>query len=195
MSGERRAAPAREAPVRLETERLVLLRPKHEDLDELAALLGDPRVGRWLGGTVDLEAASAFLARHIAHWDAHGFGLWTARDRGTGTFIGRGGLHTTLVDGGAEVEVGWAMVPDRWNEGLATELGAAALRVAATGLGLEQVISFTLPDNRASRRIMEKLGLRIEREFDHRGLPHMLYRGPTRPARPTTPGPAAAPEA
>ena len=64
----------------------------------------------------------------------------------------------------------------RWNEGLATELGAASLAVAFGPLGLADVVSFTLPDNRASRRVMEKLGFAFERDTIHAGLPHVLYR-------------------
>ncbi len=106
----------------------------------------------------------------------HGFGLWCARDRETGAFLGRGGLTMLVVAGRGGVEDGWAIAPDRWGEGLATELGAAGIEVAERDLGIDELVSLTLPANTASRRVMEKLGFHYERDVDHRGLPHVLYR-------------------
>ncbi len=166
------------APRRVETERMVLSAPGPGDREEIAGLLGDPSVGRWLGGTLDPVAALGALDRWSGHWAAHGFGLWIARDRAHGRLVGRGGLSMTVVDGRAEVEVGWAIVRERWGQGLATELGAAALAVADGPLAVRGVVSFTLRDNVRSRRVMEKLGLRPELEVVHRGLPHILYRRP-----------------
>jgi ribosomal-protein-alanine N-acetyltransferase len=68
------------------------------------------------------------------------------------------------------------VVADRWNEGFATELARASLQVGFTDLGLAEVIAFTLPDNLASRRVMEKAGFVYDREIIHAGLPHVLYR-------------------
>jgi RimJ/RimL family protein N-acetyltransferase len=63
-----------------------------------------------------------------------------------------------------------------WGQGLATELGAASIEIAFGPLGLVDVVSFTLPGNVASRRVMEKLGFAFERETIYAGLPHVLYR-------------------
>jgi RimJ/RimL family protein N-acetyltransferase len=155
---------------------MVLRRPVPGDLDELAVLLGDPRVGRWLGGVADRARTAELLARWIAHWDAHGFGLWTARDRDGGTLLGRGGLLATIVGGAGAIEAGWTIAPERWGRGLATELGAAAIQVAERDLRLRELVSFTLPDNVGSRRVMEKLGFTYARDVTHAGLPHVLYR-------------------
>ena len=170
------AQPQPGAPGEVVTDRMILRRPVPDDLDELAAILGDPRVGRWLGGVADRARTAEMLARWIAHWDAHRFGLWSARDRETGALIGRGGLSVLLVDGGAGVEAGWTIAADRWGEGLATELGAAALEVAERDLRLRHLVSVTLRDNVASRRVMEKLGFALAGDVTHAGLPHVLYR-------------------
>jgi ribosomal-protein-alanine N-acetyltransferase len=170
------AAPPPAAPRRLETARLLLTAPEPADGEEIATLLGDPRMGRWLGGTLARDAALLALDRWSAHWAAHGFGLWIARDRSTGELLGRGGLWMTVVAGAAEVEVGWAITPQRWGQGLATELGAAALTVAEEDLAIDSVVAFTLHDNAASRCVMQKLGLHHDRDIDHRALPHVLYR-------------------
>lgn len=170
------AQPPRAAPEEVLTDRMVLRRPLAEDLDELTALLGDPRVGRWLGGVADRARTAEMLGRWIAHWDAHGFGLWTARDRESGALVGRGGLLATIVGGAGAIEAGWTIAPGSWGEGLATELGAASIQVAERDLRVSELVSFTLPDNVASRRVMEKLGFTYARDVTHAGLPHVLYR-------------------
>ena len=74
------------------------------------------------------------------------------------------------------MEIGWAVVPERWGEGLGTELARASVAVAFGELGLDTVVAFTQPGNAASRRVMEKAGFVFERDFAHAGLPHVLYR-------------------
>jgi len=176
------AQPPPAAPDELVTDRMVLRRPAPNDLDDLAALLGDPRVGRWLGGTADRTRTAAMLTRWIAHWDAHGFGLWAARDRDGGALVGRGGLLATIVGGTGAIEAGWTIDPDRWGEGLATELGAASIQVAERDLRVRELVSFTLPDNLASRRVMQKLGFAFAADVTHADLPHVLYRRTAGPA-------------
>ena len=119
------------------------------------------------------------MTRDVGHWDTHRFGLWVMRDRESHEFVGRGGLIHTIVGGGGEVEVGWSVVREHWGEGIATEMARAALAVAEDSSSSNEVVSMTLPDNHASRRVMEKIGLRFDRDVVHRGLPHVLYRGAT----------------
>ena len=163
------AAPPPRLADRIETERLSLLRPQSGDLDEFAAMLADEQLGRWLGQSFDRAASEAALMRDIGHWDTHRFGLWIMRDRASGELVGRGGLIHTIVGGGGAVEVGWAVKRERWGQGLATEMARRALHVAGDELELEEVVSMTLPDNVASRRVMEKIGLRFDRDVNHRG--------------------------
>jgi [ribosomal protein S5]-alanine N-acetyltransferase len=150
------------------------LRPEHEDA--LLSLLGDPRVGATLGGAQDRAGVREILARHSRHWDERGFGYWLFRDRATGEVAGRGGLERKPVAGGEEVEVGWAIAPERWGRGLATEMGHIAVHVAFDHLGLDEVVAFTLKTNAASERVMQKLGFRYERDIEYASLPHVLYR-------------------
>ena len=85
------------------------------------------------------------------------------------------GLNTTRVAGEQAVELAWALVGTAHGRGLATEAALAAVAEART-LGLPEVVSFTLPGNVASRRVMEKAGLEFDRDITHGGLPHVLYR-------------------
>jgi [ribosomal protein S5]-alanine N-acetyltransferase len=163
---------------RVETARMVCERLRPDHLAELERLLRDPRVSRWVSATPDpptKRQVASGLAAKVEHWERYGFGLWLLRDLATGEMVGRGGLQHTFVAETHEVEVGWAIVPERWGEGLGTELAQVSLDVAFDQLHLLQVVAFTLPDNVASRRVMEKGGFRYEREIEHVGLPHVLY--------------------
>ena len=144
--------------------------------DQLASLLADPLVGATLGGAPTRAEADAMLERQALQWEQYGYGLHAWFERESGRFVARGGLQHTVVGSVLEVEVGWAVVSDRWGRGYATELGAASVEAAFGELGLESIVAFTLPDNLASRRVMEKLGFAFEREVEHAGLPHVLYR-------------------
>ena len=168
----------------VETPRLRLERMRSGDDAELVRLLGDPRVGDTLGGTRTPAQTQELLTAHLAHWDRHGYGLWMMRDRETGAFVGRGGLNHARIGDRDELEVGWAVVPERQGEGLATELAHASARIALHGLGKPDVVSFTLPHNAASRRVMEKAGLAFEKDVDYKGRPHVLYRRRADPALP-----------
>ena len=164
---------------RVTTERMVCERIEHDHVDELARLLLDPRVQRTLWPHFEEPGIPEVIESvddRVRHWQEHGFGLWLLRDRTTGEMVGRGGLQHTDATGTDEIEVGWAIVPERWGQGLATELAQESLEVAFGPLGLDDVIAFTLADNRASRRVMEKAGFSYERDIVHVGLPHVLYR-------------------
>lgn len=152
------------------------LGPEHEIA--ITALETDPRVYPTLLGTSRPPRAAEIRARLTdmrRHWDRHGFGLWLWRERATGELAGRGGLQYTDVIGGLAVEAAWAIMPERWGQGFASELAGAAVSVAFDTLGLDEVIALTLEYNIASRRVMEKAGFAYVREIGHAGLPHVLY--------------------
>ena len=156
--------------------------PQHRD--GLIALLADPRVGETLGGVATPDLVDDQIARMREGFAADGFGIYAFLDRETGELVARGGVQRTTFDGADEVELAWAVVSARWGQGLATELGAASVELAFGPLALPDVVAFTLPHNTASRRVMEKLGFEYEREVEHAGLPHVLYRLRTSSPRP-----------
>ena len=90
--------------------------------------------------------------------------------------MGRGGLRRCEIEGIREVEVAYAVVADRWGQGFATEMAEAAVDAAFRKLKLASVVAFTLPSNKASRGVMEKVGFSYERDIVHADLPHVLYR-------------------
>lgn len=167
------------APERLQRGRLVYERILPEHAGELEALLLDPRVYATLQHPDDRPPAAADVRAHVLakheHWERYGFGLWLLRDGATGELVGRGGLqHTNAVEG-EPVEVAWAVMADRWGEGLATELALTSVDVGFLTLELERLFALTLPHNRASRRVMEKSGFAYERDITYVDLPHVLY--------------------
>jgi RimJ/RimL family protein N-acetyltransferase len=80
------------------------------------------------------------------------------------------------IDGRNQVEVGYGLMSEFWGQGLATELARESLRIAYTVIHLPEVVSFTLPTNLASRRVMEKIGLHYDKDTVYADLPHVLYR-------------------
>ena len=157
-----------------------------EHASELAQLTLDPRVNRTLWPWSDpltRTDVGAGLVDKRDHWERHGFGLWLLRDRLTGEMVGRGGLQYTDAIGGFAVEAAWAIAPARWGQGLATELATASVAVAFGVLDVREVIAITLPDNLASRRVMEKAGFGYDGAIEHAGLAHVLYRRGPEPAR------------
>jgi ribosomal-protein-alanine N-acetyltransferase len=142
----------------------------------LAPILADPRVGETMGGVSTPEQVAEHLATAAAAWEGDGFGYWMFFDAATGEPVARGGLSRTEFDGRPEVEVGWTVTPERWGQGLATELGAATLDVALE-LGLRDIVAFTLPYNAPSRRVMDKLGFTYEKTAPYKTFgDHVLYR-------------------
>jgi RimJ/RimL family protein N-acetyltransferase len=137
--------------------------------------MNNPRVAETLGGLQPREQWESYLRKDIAHWEVHDFGAWHAFERSTDQLVGRIGSHITLVEGVVEVELAWAVHPDHWGQGYAPELAAPA-RDLVFSRGVKSVVAFTLPDNTASRRVMEKLGMTYERDIVHADLPHVLYR-------------------
>ena len=155
----------------IETERLLLPRWSEADRDVFTRLATDPEVTRYLGDGKpwDEEKISTSFDREARHWVEHGFGWRAAIDKASGKRIGFIGLNyvppeAVEVGDAKVVEIGWWLAPDFWRRGLATE-GAFALRDEAFGrVGLERIIGRYNPENVASGRIMEAIGMSFDRE-------------------------------
>lgn len=116
------------------------------------------------------------LQAGIEHWAANGFGVWQFHAHTDGDFIGYCGLKRTAITGQPEVELLYAVGSWAWRQGYASEMGRAVVDLARGPLGLGGLIAYTLPHNRASRAVMERLGFSYEGEIVHAGLDHVLYR-------------------
>ncbi len=171
----------------LRTPRLWLRRWRALDRAPFAALNADPRVVEFLSGPLSREASDALVARIEAHFDTHGFGWWAVEIPGVTPFAGFVGLSIPAFSAHFTpcVEIGWRLAADCWGGGYATEGARAALDFGFGALGLDEIVSFTVPANLRSRRVMEKLGMGHDPadDFDHPALPeghalrrHVLYR-------------------
>jgi [ribosomal protein S5]-alanine N-acetyltransferase len=161
---------------RVTTARLVGRRPEPGDLDAVMGFFCDPRVDEeaWPSAFRTPERAKEVLDHQLAHWERWGFGPWMVELGGR--VIGWTGLQHTTIAGRPEVELLWFVHPDHWGQGYTTEMAREAVRAAFEVLELDDVVAFTVPVNAASRAVMEKLGMTYEREIEHVGLPHVLYR-------------------
>lgn len=106
------------------------------------------------------EESAASLARHLRHWEEHGFGLWAVEERTSGMLIGRAGVAFHRV-WPHDPEVGWLIDTPWQGRGLATEVGEACVDFGFEQLGAERLVSICTPDNDASRRVMAKLGFQF----------------------------------
>jgi ribosomal-protein-alanine N-acetyltransferase len=162
-----------------QTERLLAERLRAEHLADYVQLFGNSRVMATLsadGKPLPADEAAQWLQFSLEHWDRHGYGYWLIRTRAEKEFVGRAGLKSIHTNGRDEVELGYALLPEFWNQGLATEIARRVVKLAFDQIGLNELISCTLTTNVASRRVMEKAGFRFEREGTNAGLPHVYYR-------------------
>lgn len=172
----------------IRTERVLMRRWRDEDRGPFAALNADPAVMAHMMATLTPARSDAFVDDIQACWEARGFGLWAIEVPGVASFIGYVGLWPAdEVTGAGAVEVGWRLARDHWGHGYATEAAHEALRFGFEQVGLQEIVSFTVPQNERSRRVMERIGLRRDPadDFDHPRVDpvanpelvrHVLYR-------------------
>jgi len=170
----------------LVTPRLRLRPWRAEDLAAFARLNADPAVMEHFPALLDRAESDALAARIRRGLEERGFGLWAVEAEGL-PFAGFVGLSVPGFEAPFTpcVEVGWRLAREAWGRGYATEAARAALRFGFETLGLAEIVSFTVPQNRRSRRVMEKLGMDHDPadDFDHPALRddprmcrHVLYR-------------------
>jgi RimJ/RimL family protein N-acetyltransferase len=171
----------------IHTERLVLRRWLPIDRAPFARMNADPVVTEYLAGSLTRAQSDAMIERIEAGFDEHGFGLWAVERRSHGILIGFTGLsvprfHAPFTPA---VEIGWRLARTAWGHGFATEGARAVVDAAFTQLGLDALVSFTVPGNRRSRAVMERLDMTRDpaEDFDHPKLAvdsplrrHVLYR-------------------
>jgi RimJ/RimL family protein N-acetyltransferase len=174
-------------PRELRTDRLWLRRWLASDRPPFARLNADPRVVEFLPGPLSRSESDARVDRIEAHFQQHGFGLWAVEIPRISPFAGFIGLSIPRFEAPFTpcIEIGWRLDAECWNRGYATEGARAALAFGFRWLQVEEIVSFTVPLNVRSRRVMEKLGMThsARDDFDHPLLPeghplrrHVLYR-------------------
>lgn len=162
--------------IALETERLTLRAFTPDDVDDLVALDSDPAVMRYLNGgvptpreVIEREVLPRFIA---SSQRGDGYGVWAAIERATGAFVGWFGFGPYEGGAAGEVSLGYRLRRAVWGRGYATEGARALIRQGFTELGAQRIVATTYQDNLASRRVMEKAGLRLAHTF--RMTPELL---------------------
>jgi RimJ/RimL family protein N-acetyltransferase len=145
----------------LRTDRLLLRGWKPEDNEPFAALNADPEVMKYFPETLSRTESDALIARCHAHFEQYGFSFWAVEVPSVAPFIGFVGLGVPRFEAHFTpcVEIGWRVAAKYWNRGYATEAARAALAFGYETLGFDEIVAFTVPANRPSRRVMEKLGM------------------------------------
>jgi RimJ/RimL family protein N-acetyltransferase len=149
-------------PLPIVTERLVLRAYDVDDLQQLHAVLySDDEAMRLLGGPRDLAGTRAALERSMNQHDHAGYSFWPVVERESGLLVGEAGLFPLAPDG-PDIALGYAFGAAHWGKGYATEAARAVLAEAFGPLGMDRVVAITREANLGSRRVLTKLGFRME---------------------------------
>jgi ribosomal-protein-alanine N-acetyltransferase len=159
----------------LVTERLRLRPLSTDDLEDLAVIYGDPEVMRYRLHTqpASREQTRTMLEQYLHHWKQYDFGRWAILEQTQHQVIGHAGLE--FLDGTPEVELNYLIARSYWGVGLATEAARVILQYGFETLHLPQTIAISKPENLASRRVLEKLGMCYEAEVQYYGVTWLRY--------------------
>lgn len=135
------------------------------DLDDMAAMLGDSAVMTYYPAPKTRDEASKWIAWNEENYAEYGFGLWIVETLG-GEFLGDCGLTWQEVNDHSELEVGYHMRSEVQGHGFATEAANACIEFARDVLHAKKIVAIIHPENTASRRVAEKLGMaQVEDDF------------------------------
>jgi RimJ/RimL family protein N-acetyltransferase len=162
----------------METTNLILRRFTLDDAEAWLPLISLPEIIRYTGDTpassVD-EAREVLRTRPLCDYAVHGYGRMAVIEKASGRLVGFSGLkYVAELD---EVDIGYRFLPDCWGKGYATENARAVMEQGAREHGIHRVVGTVHPDNPASGRVLEKLGLRFKRvlEPDDDGVAFRLF--------------------
>ena len=158
----------------IQTERLSVRPFVESDFDALIALREPWEVRKYLGGVRNtVEFTRQRLDYYLAHHVRYGYSIGVVSLKSSPAMIGFGGLQH--FNQGDEIELGYVFAEAYWGQGLATELAFGCLRFGFNELGVDRIIAVADEANLASRRVMEKIGMRHEKDIVHYGHPCVYY--------------------
>ncbi|MEO0408027.1 MAG: GNAT family N-acetyltransferase [Cyanobacteria bacterium P01_A01_bin.135] len=158
-----------------QTERLVLRQMSLADTNELLAVFSDEETMQFYPAPFDRQMTQAWIERNRRRYIQDGFGLWALILKQTGDVIGDCGLVCQAVEGKEAVEIGYHIRRDLWGQGLAGEAAQACRDYGFNQLDLNHLVSLIHPNNTASRRVAEKIGMALVEETVWRGNRTCLY--------------------
>ncbi len=169
---------------RIKTDRTIIRQWTDRDIYSYADMNADVEVMRYFPRVLSFDESQESLRVLNEHIEQHGYGIWCLSDATTNECIGSLGLtHPRFEEWFTPcVEIGWRLRKEYWNRGIATEAARAVLDYGFDGLGLDKIYSFTAVVNKASERVMQKIGMSRIGEFEHPRVevghvlrPHVLY--------------------
>ena len=155
----------------IETERLLLRKPRLEDLDRWSELMADEAAARYIGGVQPKPMVWRAIMSIAGSWELTGVGMFSVVEKSSGQWIGRIGPWEPY--GWPGTEVGWSLHPAAWGKGYALEAARATMDYAVDVLGWTDIIHSIHPDNAPSQRLAERLGSvnsgpgRLPAPYDH----------------------------
>lgn len=149
---------------------------KGDDRDRLLKIFGDPKVmAAFNAPPFDHDQMQRWLQRNLDHQEQYGYGLFAVILKSNGALIGDCGLEHMVLAGKQEIELGYDFRSDYWQQGLATEAATAVRNYAFGKLHLPRLTSLIRVGNSASKRVSEKIGMRLVAEITRSGVPYWLY--------------------
>jgi ribosomal-protein-alanine N-acetyltransferase len=154
----------------IETERLILRELRETDVEDYFEMDSNPEVHRYLGNNPikTLEQALENINNIRKQYIDNGIGRWATIEKSSGNFIGWSGLKYITEDWNNHInffDVGYRLMPNYWGKGYATESSKAALEFGFNTLNLTEIIGTANEENHASRRVLEKCGLKFIEKF------------------------------
>lgn len=148
---------------------------KKQDAVELYGIFSDPEAMRFYPSTRSLAETRVWVDGNIERYERHGFGIWVVQSRNGMEFLGQCGLIMQDVEGKQDLEIGYMFLRRYWGQGFATEAASACRDYAFERLDYSRVISLIDPGNIASRRVAEKVGMKVEKEVEKWNKKVLVY--------------------
>lgn len=164
------------APTVLQIDGFTMRPLQLSDLGALAAIWADPEVTRFLpsrGVPIAREKAEKSLQAFMQHWQQRGYGVWAIVENGSSQMVGYCGLR--YLDELNEVEILYGLAKAYWGRGIATQAALAAVTYGFNVAQIDKLIALALPENIASRRVIEKAGLQYEKPIEIFNLDVLYY--------------------
>ena len=159
----------------LKTTRLTLRPFTKQDARPLCQILSVPGVLEYFPSSdaPDLERVQKLVQKQIDHWGVHDYGWWAVEPIEEGELIGWSGLQ--YLPETDEIEISYLLGKPYWGKGLATESAIAGLDYGFKSLGIEKIIGIVHPENVASQKVLEKIGLRFQEQTEYFGMECYKY--------------------
>ena len=159
----------------IETQRLIIREFGDDDFAALYAIVSNPEIMRYSDGPESEAAARVRLAGYRTSYEKNGFGKWAVLDKSANQVIGYCGFGIEVFEGQSHRELGYRLLRPYWGRGIACEAASACSQYGFSTLEFSDYIAFAHPDNVASWRILQKIGMSYLKSSSFHGYPVRIY--------------------